>query len=289
MSAPTELIPQPRPLPLLGNLIDLGADKGIFGLMELAERYGPIYRLELPGENLVVVSSQELVDELCDERRFDKKLHRSLQNVRDFAGDGLFTAETQEPNWGAAHRVLMPAFGPAALRTMFDGMTDIAEQLLLKWERQGPAHRIDVGDNTTRLTLDTIALCSFSYRFNSMYSDQMHPFVGAMVRSLVESGERGERLPLQTKLMLRTRHQYDEDKRLMFEIADQLIADRRRHPLPDGEHDILDTMLEASDPQTGERLSDENVRYQLVTFLIAGHETTSGLLTFTIYELLRNP
>jgi cytochrome P450 len=37
------------------------------------------------------------------------------------------------------------------------------------------------------------------------------------------------------------------------------------------------------------RLSDENIRYQMVTFLIAGHETTSGLLSFTIYELLRHP
>ena len=75
----------------------------------------------------------------------------------------------------------------------------------------------------------------------------------------------------------------------MYEVADQLIDDRRRHPLPEGQHDILDTMLTAADPRTGERLSDENVRYQLVTFLIAGHETTSGLLTFALYELLRNP
>lgn len=290
MSTSLESIPQPRPMPLLGNLPELASGEGVFGLVELAERYGPIYRLELPqGDDLVVVSSQELVNELCDERRFDKKLHQPLRNVRDFAGDGLFTAETQEPNWGAAHRILMPAFGPAALREMFDGMVDIAEQLLLKWERQGPGHRIDVADNTTRLTLDTIALCSFSYRFNSLYSEQLHPFVGAMVRALVESGERGRRLPLQNRLMLRTRHQYDEDKRLMYEVADQLIADRRRHPLAQGRHDILDTMLQAADPRTGERLSDENVRYQLVTFLIAGHETTSGLLTFTLYELLRDP
>jgi len=282
-------IPQPRLRPIVGNLLDLDQEKGIFGLTELADTYGPLYRLQMLGNDLVVAGSQELVDELCDESRFDKALSRPLQNVRDFAGDGLFTAETQEPGWGAAHRILMPAFGPAALRTMFDGMVDIADQLLLKWERQGPAHRIDVADNTTRLTLDTIALCSFGYRFNSMYSDDMHPFVGAMVRSLVESGERAQRLPIQTRLMLKTAHQYDEDKRLMYEIADGLIAERRRHPSPEGEHDILDTMLTATDPQTGERLSDENVRYQLVTFLIAGHETTSGLLTFTLYELLRNP
>ncbi|MBJ7598616.1 cytochrome P450 [Candidatus Nephthysia bennettiae] len=108
-------IPGPKPSPLLGNLPDLDRDKGIFGMVELARQYGPIYRLDLLGDELVVVTSQELVNELCDERRFDKKLHRALRNVRDFGGDGLFTADTEEPNWGKAHRILMPAFGPAAL------------------------------------------------------------------------------------------------------------------------------------------------------------------------------
>ncbi|MEV1286588.1 cytochrome P450 [Micromonospora sp. NPDC049679] len=282
-------IPQPKPTPLVGNLPDLDSEKGVLGLVELAGEYGPIYRLQMPGRDMIVISSQELVDELCDESRFDKMLSAPLRQVRDFAGDGLFTAETSEPNWGAAHRILMPAFGPAALQGMFDGMVDIADQLLLKWERQGPGQRIDVGDSTTRLTLDTIALCSFSYRFNSLYSDHLHPFVGAMVRSLVESGDRTRRLPLQNRLMLRARHQYEEDKRLMHEVADHLINERRRHPLPAGQQDILDTMLTATDPRTGEHLSDENVRYQLVTFLIAGHETTSGMLTFALYELLRHP
>ena len=115
MTAAIVPIPQPKPVPLLGNLPDVDAEKGILGFMELAEQLGPIFRLELPGGDIVVVSSQELVDELCDETRFDKRLSGALlQNVRDFAGDGLFTAWTEEPNWGKAHRILMPAFGPAA-------------------------------------------------------------------------------------------------------------------------------------------------------------------------------
>ena len=145
--------------------------------------------MELPGTDLVVVSSQELVNEVCDESRFDKALARALLYVRDFAGDGLFTAWTEEPNWGSAPDPDARVRAGRAAQ-MFDGMVDIAEQLLLKWERQGPKHRIDVADNTTRLTLDTIALCSFSYRFNSFYTEAMHPFVGAMVRALVESGDR---------------------------------------------------------------------------------------------------
>ncbi len=46
----------------------------------------------------------------------------------------------------------------------------------------------------TRLTLDTIALCGFGYRFNSFYAEQMHPFVDAMVRSLAEAGARARQL-----------------------------------------------------------------------------------------------
>jgi cytochrome P450 / NADPH-cytochrome P450 reductase len=283
-------IPQPHPAPLVGNLPSLDPSGPVQGLMKLAQEHGPVFLLELPGRpRTIVVSSQRLVHELCDETRFEKQLHQPLRQVREFAGDGLFTAETGEHNWELAHRILMPAFGPAALRAMFDGMVDVAEQLLLKWERLGPDHVIDVADNATRLTLDTIALCSFGYRFNSFYGEQLHPFVGAMVRALSESGLRSRRLPLQNRLMLLANRQFAEDRSLMYSIADRLIADRRRHPSPPGHRDILDTMLAATDPKTGERLPAENVRYQLVTFLIAGHETTSGLLTFTFYELLRNP
>jgi len=282
-------IPQPPPRPVVGNLPDIDSAKGVLGLVEVAQQYGPIVRIQFFNRSVVAVSSQKFVNEVCDESRFGKVLGIALREVRQFAGDGLFTAETQAPNWQKAHRILMPAFGPAALKRMFAGMDDIVEQLLLKWERLGPSARIDVPDNTTRLTLDTIALCSFNYRFNSLYREEMHPFVGAMVRALVESRDRARRLPVQNKIMLRRRHQLEEDNALMFEVAEQIISDRRRNPSPAGSEDILDTMLNAADPVTGERLSDENIRHQMVTFLIAGHETTSGLLSFTLYELLRHP
>ena len=48
-------------------------------------------------------------------------------------------------------------------------------------------------------------------------------------------------------------------------------------------------MLTGVDRESGEKLDDVNIRYQIITFLIAGHETTSGLLTFALYFLLNNP
>ena len=285
----TGVVPQPKPKPLLGNIPDLDPGGTVQSFMRLAGEYGPIYKLELPSGNMMIVSSQELVDELCDERRFEKALHPPLLETRTLVEDALFTAETGEENWAIAHRILMPAFGPAALRSMFPGMVDIAEQLMLKWERQGPGVRIDLADNATRLTLDTIALCSFSHRFNSLYSDEMNPFVAAMVSRLEESGARTRRPALQSRLMVLKNRQYDEDKRVMYAVADKLIEDRRRNPRSDGARDVLDTLLTATDPETGRRLTDENIRYQLITFLVAGHETTSGLITFTLYELMRHP
>jgi cytochrome P450/NADPH-cytochrome P450 reductase len=283
-------IPQPKPHPIFKNLRDLDADVPILGFMNLARTLGPIYRLSFPGDHgLVIVSSRELVHKLSDERRFDKKVHLPLEYLRPIGGDGLFTAPTGEPNWGKAHRILMPAFGPFAVRGMFDPMLDIADQLLLRWERFGPDAVIDVVDNMTRLTLDTIALCAFDYRFNSLYRDEMHPFVGAMVRALREAGDRTRRFPFQTRLMVGTRRRFEEDVRYMHQVADELIAQRKRDPAAGEKKDLLGLMLRGRDPASGEGLSDENIRFQMVTFLIAGHETTSGLLSFALYLLLKNP
>ena len=282
-----QAIPQPKPDPLLKNLKDLDPKGPVQGLMRLARTYGPIFRLSLPDGDRLVVSSQELVNELCDESRFDKKVHASLENIRAFAGDGLFTAYTQEPNWAKAHRILMPAFGPASIRGMFDPMLDIAEQMLQRWERFGEEAIIDVPDNMTRLTLDTIALCAFDDRFNSFYQNEMHPFVHAMVEALAEAGARGRRLSIQNQLMVLTKRQYEGDIHYMHQFADRLIARRKQNPT--SKNDLLNRMLQGRDPITGEGLDDENIRYQMVTFLIAGHETTSGLLSFALYELLKNP
>lgn len=92
-------IPQPKAYPLLRNLPSIDSSTPIQSMMELAKQYGPFFRLEFPGRELFVVCSQELVNELSDEQRFDKKVHAALWKIRDFAGDGLFTADTQEPNW----------------------------------------------------------------------------------------------------------------------------------------------------------------------------------------------
>ncbi|TPX63122.1 unspecific monooxygenase [Spizellomyces sp. 'palustris'] len=280
-------IPQPPSTFLLGNVGEIDSEFPLGSFERLADLYGPIYRLDIAGRKQTFISSQELVDEVCDEKNFEKGVQGALVELRNLLGDGLFTAYNEEPNWALAHKILMPAFSPTYLTSLFPSMHDIATQLTLKWERFGEDYRINAAQDFTRLTLDTLALCSFDYRLNSFYNEEMHPFIEAMVNVLVESGRRSQRVPVQQSLMFRTTRKFQQDISFIHEFCDQIVQKRREDPTD--RKDLLNMMLNGRDKETGQRLSTVNIRFQMVTFLVAGHETTSGLLSFAFFYLLNNP
>ena len=293
MTIDLDEIPGPSGLPLVGNAFDVDADNPIEGFMAMAEKYGPIFKLSVPGGTRLIVSGPDLVEEICDDARFDKKVGGALRALREAgaAGRGLFTSDTDDPLWHQAHGILLTPFSLQAMRDYMPKMLDVAEQLTGKWARLNPGEEIDVPADMTRLTLDTIALCGFGYRFNSFYRETPHPFIEAMVRILLEGQARARQLPVQTRLRVHAQRQLDEDIAFMNELVDQLVAERKAE-LDSGAGDttdLLGRMLAGVDRQTGERLPDDNIRDQCITFLVAGHETTSGLLSFATYYLLKNP
>ncbi|MBE7123999.1 bifunctional cytochrome P450/NADPH--P450 reductase [Bacillus cereus] len=283
----TKEIPQPKIEGALGNLSLLNKEKPIQSLMKIGDQMGEIFKFELPSRVTRYVSSQRLVKEVCDESRFDKNISQALKNVRSFTGDGLFTSGSYEKNWKKAHNILLPSFSQQAMKGYHAMMVDIAMQLIQKWERLNADEHIDVPEDMTRLTLDTIGLCGFNYRFNSFYRDQTHPFIMSMVRALDESMSQLQRVNPNDPSYKEKKLQFQKDIQYMNELVDKMIADRKIS----GEQgdDLLAHMLNGKDPETGEILDDENIRYQMITFLIAGHETTSGLLSFALYFLVKNP
>jgi cytochrome P450/NADPH-cytochrome P450 reductase len=281
-------IPEPPGYPLIGNLGAIDTTFPLRSFVGFAEKYGEIYRLRLPGRSLVVVSTHALVNEVCDEKRFKKVPGGALAQIREGVHDGLFTAHLEEENWGIAHRVLMPAFGPISIRGMFDEMHDIATQLTMKWARYGPSHPIMVTDDFTRLTLDTLALCSMGYRFNSYYSEELHPFIGAMGDFLTESGARAQRPPLPSFFYRTQDAKFAADIDVLRHTAETVLQERKSGG--DSERkDLLSAMLRGIDPKLGVTMTDQSIVDNLITFLIAGHETTSGLLSFAFYQLLKHP
>ena len=292
MSMTIELddVPGPKGLPFVGNILDIDSENPIETFVSMAEEYGPIFKLSTPAGTRLFVSGPQMVEEVCDDTRFDKMVGGGLAALRRGpTGNGLFTSDTDDPLWRRAHNILMAPFSLQAMRDYMPRMVDIADQLMAKWERLNPDDDVDVPADMTRLTLDTIALCGFGYRFNSFYRETPHPFVQAMVRTLELSQARMRQLPIQTRLKIRAQRQSEEDDAFMNALVDHLVAERRAQGPDADTTDLLGRMLTGVDKQSGEVLPDENIRAQCITFLVAGHETTSGLLSFAIYYLLKNP
>ena len=284
---PVPSIPSPKGLPVVGHLHQI-VRAGLVGHLLTVSKEFPdgIFKLKFGSRVGVFVTDPDIVAELSDERRFRKMPGPGLRVVRKFAGDGLFTAFSDEPNWGKAHRILLPAFSQRAMRGYFEMIVEVCDQLVAKWTKAAGTDVL-VADDMTRLTLDSIAIAGFGHRFNSFEKDELDSFLLALGRALSEAMSTITRLPFQNRLAKRAKAQYDADIAEMNELVDGIIADRRVNPT-DGK-DLLNLMLTAVDPETGEGLDDINIRYQVLTFLIAGHETTSGMLTFAFSYLLRNP
>lgn len=211
-----------------------------------------------------------------------------MKELREGSGSGLFTAFNDEHAWGVAHRTLLPAFGPLNIAGMFDPMKDIASQLVLKWFRMGSTNRILVADDLTRLTLDTIALCAMDYRFNSFYTEKMHPFVTALLEFLRYAETRSRTPPFLRPYLFRTREaEFFQNIGVMRQVAGDVVDERVRNPRE--VNDLLNAMLNGKDPKTGDGLTRESIIDNAITFLAAGHETTSGMLSFVFYYVLKNP
>jgi cytochrome P450/NADPH-cytochrome P450 reductase len=279
----------PGGVPLLGHAPQIPDTNPVAYFGELAKQFPEgIYGMEIAGIEQVFVYDPDLVGEVSDETRFFKQIEKTpLHHVRDFAVAGLFTAHQHEEEWGMAHRVLLPAFSQRAMRSYFGQMLEIAQNLAGKWERR-EGQAVNITDDYTRLTLDTIALSGFGYRFQSFDKEELHPFLNALLGALVESLRRSQELPFMTEARTADAEKYRENIHLMQDLVENVIKERREGDAT-GEEDLLGLMLEAADPETGKHLADDNVRDQVLTFLIAGHETTSGLLSFATYSLMRNP
>src|SRR6516225_11123384 len=171
--------------------------------------------------------------------------------------------------WKKAHNILTPSFGSMAIRSYLPEMGDIATQLVEKWSRLNPDEDIDVAADMTRLTLDTIGLCAFSYRFNSFYSKEPHPFVVAMVDALEYATNSLGKLPIQRRLDFRGHRRMREDVSIQNSLVDQLIATRQADPDQNKYTDLLQAMLSGVDRQSRQSLNLVNIRYQILTFLVA--------------------
>ncbi|OBH41977.1 bifunctional cytochrome P450/NADPH--P450 reductase [Mycobacterium mantenii] len=259
LPGPDRLVGRPRALP-----VDL-----------LGELHGPLFYADFNGGfRKLYACSLELVTELCDESRFAKNLTATLARVRPLAGDGLFTAYHGEPNWQRAHDVLLPGFSYAGLRAYHPAMLDINCKLIERWDASTGVGPVDVSTDLQKLAMDTVALAGFGSRFESFECPGLAPIPQSFTTAL---GELTSDTPTPV---------FTEELATLHTFIDGLIAE---HQSGDSEFDDLLALMLQQDPDGKPVLETQNIRNQIMTFLIAGQLTTSELMPNTLYNIVSDP
>src|SRR5690606_16799947 len=165
----------PGRLPIVGDIRGLDPRRAFQTFVEDARPLGPLSARKIFGQQFVFATTAELCAEMSDERRFEKGFTPAVIALRDYGGDGLFTAYRHEPNWQLAHDLLVPAFAKTSMERYHEVFLQVTRELLDWWgSAEGP---VDVGRGMTKLTMESITRAAFSRDFGSFESEETHPFV----------------------------------------------------------------------------------------------------------------
>ncbi len=270
-------VPPVPGLPLVGNLLQFRRDR--LGLQDLAARTGPIARVQLAHIPAYVVTDADLAHTVLVDQAALFKKSLGLQYLRPLLGDGLLLSE------GTTHKrhrkLLAPAFSPKRLAAYGAVMVEETEKQLAGW-RHG--QRIDVAHEMMEMTLAIAG--------RTMFGADVRADAGAVAEGL-ELGMRAHQASLKMPItfgfekLLPRHRQMQKGVGLLDEVVYRLIAEGRARGTDRG--DVLSILLLARDEEDGSGLTDVQVRDEVMTLLLAGHETTANALTWTWYELARHP
>jgi len=286
MSKPFNLIPGPRALPLVGSLGPLSGDS-LVTLSSLAAEYGPVARFGILGRQFILLADPDMIREVLVEKAdVFPKAQRDIDILGRFLGKGLLT------NNGAAHRrqrkLAQPAFHHRRIQAYAETMVDYAAAHVDDWT-DGAIY--DIGEEMRRLTLYIVAKTLFD-----VDHDEIEAFAGGVGVSLHNlqqiSDQRFDELFSLPDWVPTARNRLDRHSRETLDAAvNRIIAVRQAQAIggevSDG-GDLLSMLMLARDEE-GRPMDDQQLRDEVVTLFLAGHETTSNALTWTWLLLAQHP
>jgi cytochrome P450 len=248
----------------------------------------PIVSGGLPIGHVVVVNEpaairRVLLDNAANYRK--DSLQRRVLSAG--LGEGLLSAEGEQ--WRAQRRTLAPLFAARRVLEFAPAMLQAADALIARW-RGCDGATLDVAAEMARVTLDVLERTIFS---DGLGRDAEEVRL-SMVTYLNVIGRIDALDVLGVPAFVpRLAHLRARSTLRFFETAiDQIIETRRRRLVEQpgsAPNDILTRLLAALDPDTGERMSEAEVRSNILTFIMAGHETTANSLTWSLFLLSQSP
>jgi cytochrome P450 len=274
--------PVARGSKLLGSALDLRRD--MLGTTERAFReHGDVVRLLVgpPGlrAELYLGFHPDAAQRVLGSTGGYRKDNTFYTEIRDAFGDGLLTS--QDEGWQRQKRFLQPLFTARRVAGYADAMGAQVDELAEQWQ-QRPAGMVDLHAEMTRLTLQIVC--------RVLFGEDVEPVLPVVRRAFGPLGEAVRRRALAPARLpvgwpSPVNRRLVRARQALHAACDEIIARRRAGAA--GAEDLLGLLLDARDDGTA--LADAEVRDQVLIFLLAGHETTSTALTFTLHLLGRHP
>jgi cytochrome P450 len=272
------LPPGPQGHLFVGSLPEFRRD--ILGFLAACARdYGDVVPIRVAKRRLILLSHPDLIEEVLTARARHTTKTAILQMLRPVLGDGLLLSEGD--SWLRQRRLLQPAFHRQRIAAYGDVMAGYAERGMADW-RDGQTR--DVHVDMMAITQGIVA----KTLFDADVSDDAYD-VGHALHVLMQDFSRRRTalfaLPrfVPTPARRRARAAVERLDRIVYAI----IAARRASGEDRG--DLLSILLAARDADDGSRMTDRQVRDEIMTLFLAGHETTAVSLSWTWYLLAQHP
>jgi cytochrome P450 len=250
-------------------------------LTSLREEHGDVARFQVGPYLSYLVSRPEAIRHvLVDHATNYNKYTRDYDKLRLSLGDGLLTSEGDF--WRRQRRIAQPAFHRQHLNRFAATMSRLAGAMLDRWA-QSKTPTIDIAHEMMRVTLQIVSATLVSVELDATI-DQIGDAVQVINRQTVQRIMSVVDLPLwfPTPANRALNHAIGYLDRLV-----RVEIEARRNAAPGD--DLLGMLLAARDPESGEGMSDKQLRDEALTMLSAGHETTANALAWTFYLLSSHP
>ncbi len=284
------VVPGPPGWPLLGNIAEMRRGPFHEVLLSLHETYGDIFRLRFPAEPaLLVVRSPEALKRVLQTNARNYIKGQQLEVARPLIGDGLFISEGER--WLRQRRLMQPAFVRPAVRRMGARMAQtIADDVVRRWETAARDGRpLAVKAEMMRLALQVVARTMFSGTLTDEDLRVVDEHFSFLLRVVTERSHNVwyNLFPWLQRAPTPTNRRFQQALAALEELVYRLIADRRR--TGDYGDDVAGMLLRARDEASGQGMTDKQLRDELITLFLAGHETTAIALTWALAVLSRYP
>ncbi len=269
--------PGPEPHFLIGNF-PLGRPDPLAVFTGWAREFGDIFYYRAGWIHVYFLNSPELIESVLVTNQQNFRKDRVIQNSRWFLGQGLLTSEGSE--WLRQRRLCQPAFHRERLALYARIINGCAEEMLDSWK---DGENRDVHQEMMQLTLRVVAKVLFSVDVKNESKE-----VAAALNLLMKhsSGARMLLPPWVRYLPLPFLIRVRRAVRQLDEVVYRIIRERRESESDKG--DLLSMLMSARD-EDGSRMTDRQLRDEVMTFLLAGHETTALSLSWAWYLLSENP